>query len=160
RAVTCVPNGTDRYNRTLAKCSLGGEDLNRWMVEQGWALAFVRYSSEYVRPQQTAQEAQSGLWRGAFIAPWDWRHRNQKTEILGSYKVPLDAQKLLLPRTGAEDAPSSECVIKGNVSRNGERIYHVPGQQYYPKIEMKKRDGRRWFCTPEEAEAAGWRKAL
>jgi hypothetical protein len=130
------------------------------MVQRGWALAYVKYSLAYIRAQQAARDNRLGLWQGAFIAPWDWRHRNSQTEILGALKVPLDAQKLLLAPTGTEDAPSPECNIKGNVSSKGKRIYHVSGQYFYSRIKMDKRDGRRWFCTPEEAEAAGWRKAL
>jgi endonuclease YncB( thermonuclease family) len=97
RVVSCLPSSTDRFRRTLATCSLGAENLNRWMVEQGWALAYVKYSSAYVRAQQVAQDNQRGLWQGAFIAPWNWRHRNRRTEILGAVKVPRDAQELLLP---------------------------------------------------------------
>jgi hypothetical protein len=50
--------------------------------------------------------------------------------------------------------------IKGNVNRNGERIYHLQNQQFYARIKMDIGGGKRWFCTPEEAEAAGWRRAL
>jgi endonuclease YncB( thermonuclease family) len=42
RTISCSPNGTDAYKRTLAICSLAGEDLNAWMVQQGWALVYVR----------------------------------------------------------------------------------------------------------------------
>jgi hypothetical protein len=66
----------------------------------------------------------------------------------------------LLPRSATEGAPWAECIIKGNVNQNGERIYHVPGQEFYDKIRMDVGKGMRWFCTPEEAEAAGWRRAL
>jgi endonuclease YncB( thermonuclease family) len=159
REISCTPSGIDRYKRTLGKCRLAGEDLNAWMVEQGWALAYVKYSSLYVHAEQDARSHLGGLWRGAFIAPWDWRHRNEKTVILGAFSVPLDAQKKLLPPRCDEGAPSPECNIKGNVSHNGERIYHMPDQQFYCKIKMNGK-GKRWFCTPEEAEAAGWRRAL
>jgi endonuclease YncB( thermonuclease family) len=160
RTITCVPRGTDRDRRAIATCSLGAENLNQWIVENGWALAYVKYSSAYIPVQEIARNNQRGLWQGAFIAPWDWRHRNSKTQILGALKVPLDAQKVLLAPTGMEDAPSPECTIKGNVNSKGERIYHMPDQQHYPKIKMDKGGDRRWFCTPEEAEAAGWRRAL
>jgi endonuclease YncB( thermonuclease family) len=160
RVINCVPNGNDRYRRVLGTCSLGAENLNQWMVEQGWALAYVRYSLAYVRAEQAARANQRGLWQGAFIAPWDWRHRNKQTFILGAFKVPLDAQKLLLAPSGTEGALSPECLIKGSISRNGERIYHMPDQKFYATIDMNRNSGRRWFCTPEEAEAAGWRRSL
>src|SRR3974390_3103029 len=159
REITCTSNGLDVYNRTLARCSLAREDLNNWMVQEGWALAYVRYSMVYVQAEAEARTHQRGLWQGAFIAPWDWRHRNNKTVILGAFSVPINAQSLLLPRSASEGAPSPDCVIKGNISRNGERIYHMPNQTFYARIRMDKGGGRRWFCTPEEAEAAGWGRA-
>jgi endonuclease YncB( thermonuclease family) len=160
RAISCSPKGRDAYKRTLAICSLAGEDLNAWMVRQGWALAYVQYSSAYRKFEDDARANQRGLWRGAFIAPWDWRRRNTKTNILGAYSVPVYAQKMLLNRSATEGAPSPECTIKGNVNHNGERIYHMPDQQFYPRIRMDVGGGKRWFCTPEEAEAAGWHRAV
>lgn len=52
------------------------------------------------------------------------------------------------------------CNIKGNVSINsGERIYHVAGQEDYQATKISSQYGERWFCSEEEARAAGWRKA-
>jgi endonuclease YncB( thermonuclease family) len=158
--ISCTSSGIDAYKRTLGTCRLAGEDLNGWMVQEGWALAYVKYSSVYAHAEQDARTHQRGLWQGAFIAPWDWRHRNNKTVILGAFSVPINAQSMLLPRSATEGAPSPDCIIKGNASRNGERIYHMPDQRFYPRIRMDIGDGRRWFCTAEEAEAAGWRRAL
>lgn len=160
KKITCSSHGIDAYRRTLATCYLASEDLNGWMVQQGWALAYVQYSSAYRQVEEDARANQRGLWQGAFIAPWDWRHRNNKTVILGARRVPIDAQKILLGPPATEGAPSPECTIKGNINRNGERIYHMENQQFYARINMDKGSGKRWFCTPEEAEAAGWRRAL
>jgi endonuclease YncB( thermonuclease family) len=158
RPIDCKPTGTDRYGRTLAVCRVAGEDLNAWMVQEGWALAFVRYSTAYVKEEEKAHAAQQGLWRGAFIAPWDWRHRDKGTTILGPLSVPITAQKQLLEPFSAEGAPSHDCIIKGNVNREGERIYHMPGGNSYAKINMNV-PGKRWFCSEEEAKDAGWRPA-
>jgi hypothetical protein len=49
---------------------------------------------------------------------------------------------------------------QGNTHRNGERIYHMPNQRFYARVRMDVGGGKRWFCTPEEAEAAGWRRAF
>jgi endonuclease YncB( thermonuclease family) len=126
RSVECMSTGSDAYGRTLAVCTVAGENLNRWLVQQGWALAFVRYSTEYVRDEEIARAARRGLWSGAFIAPWDWRHRNARTVVLGATVVPISAQAQLLAPASAAAAPSPDCLIKGNVNRKGERIYFVP----------------------------------
>ena len=160
RSISCSPTGTDAYKRTLGICSLAGEDLNAWMVQQGWALAYVQYSSAYRKVEDDARIHQRGLWQGAFIAPWDWRHRNTKTVILGAFSVPINAQIVLLAPSATDGAPSPECTIKGNVNRIGERIYHMQNQKFYARIRMDKAGGKRWFCTPEEAEAAGWHRAF
>jgi endonuclease YncB( thermonuclease family) len=160
RVIACSSNGIDVYQRSLAICSLAGQNLNAWMVQEGWALAYVKYSSEYQQAEEDAHGHQRGLWRGAFIAPWDWRHKNNKTEILGALRVPISAQVLLLGPSGTDGAPSPDCTIKGNINRDGERIYHMQNQAFYARIKMDRGGGRRWFCTPEEAEAAGWRRAL
>ena len=55
-------------------------------------------------------------------------------------------------------APSPDCTIKGNVNRSGECIYHQPTSRWYAKIQMKISKGTRWFCSVEEAEAAGCRE--
>ena len=59
---------------------------------------------------------------------------------------------------GSEDA-LSDCRIKGNISLDGERIYHVPGGEWYTKTRIDEMDGERWFCSEEEARRAGWRKS-
>jgi endonuclease YncB( thermonuclease family) len=71
RPWSCELTGTDRYGRFLGTCSVDGEDIDRWLVRNGWALAFRRYSSVYVPDEDYAREHQLGLWSGAFIAPWD-----------------------------------------------------------------------------------------
>jgi hypothetical protein len=54
---------------------------------------------------------------------------------------------------------SAACLIKGNVSRSGERIYHQPWQRDYKRTAVDPKKGERWFCDEPEAEAAGWRRA-
>jgi hypothetical protein len=50
-------------------------------------------------------------------------------------------------------------VIKGNISASKVRIYHVPGQRDYCATVVNPAKGERWFCTEQEATAAGWRAA-
>ena len=73
-AVTCTIAGRDRYLRALGICyAADGTDLNGWLVRQGHALAYRRYSTKYVPQEDQAKAAQAGLWAGEFIKPWDWR---------------------------------------------------------------------------------------
>jgi hypothetical protein len=51
------------------------------------------------------------------------------------------------------------CPIKGNVSRSGGHIYHMPWQRYYARVKIDETAGERWFCDEGEAERAGWRRA-
>jgi hypothetical protein len=74
--------GTDVYKRHLGSCSVGGEDVSRWLVCNGWGLAFRRYSTAYVADEDYARVQKRGLWSGAFIAPWEWRHRSSATVVL------------------------------------------------------------------------------
>jgi endonuclease YncB( thermonuclease family) len=62
RLISCASRGGDRYGRTLAICSAGGEDLNAWMVREGLALAYVKYSREYVGDEAAAREQRKGMW--------------------------------------------------------------------------------------------------
>ncbi len=52
---------------------------------------------------------------------------------------------------------ASGCQIKGNITADGERIYHLPGGEFYRSTVISKAQGERWFCTVDEARAAGWR---
>ena len=65
RPVRCEGNERDRYGRLIAVCYLGDLDLNRWMVENGWAVAFRRYSLDYVDAEA---EAKAGLCHINFSA--------------------------------------------------------------------------------------------
>ncbi|MGA1262372.1 MAG: cold shock domain-containing protein [Prochlorothrix sp.] len=60
--------------------------------------------------------------------------------------------------TGSGQAPAG-CNVKGNVSYDsGEKLYHVPGMEDYEGTKIDPDRGERWFCSEEEAIAAGWRK--
>ena len=143
---------------SVARCEVDGEDIQKWLVRNGWALAYRAVSHDYEADEKAAREAKAGMWQGAFIAPWDWRVRNKKTAILGAIKPPENASAILLASASGPVAPSPDCTIKGNVNRSGECIYHQPTSRWYAKIQMKISKGTRWFCSVEEAEAAGCRE--
>lgn len=139
QTVTCTPRDVDENNRVVAVCRAGGEDLNGWMVRQGMALAYRRFSSNYVRQEKKAAKEKIGIWRSYFVKPWDWRR----------------GRRLSKGRVFDEGA----CMIKGNITRGGRRIYHIPGGQYYGPIRIEAANGEHWFCSEAEAREAGWRKS-
>jgi endonuclease YncB( thermonuclease family) len=73
--VTCIQRDLDRYGRVVAVCRVGPIYLNAWMVSNGWAVAYKRYSKDYVRDEQNAKATRKGMWRGEFMMPWDWRRK-------------------------------------------------------------------------------------
>ncbi|QHO72328.1 nuclease [Bradyrhizobium sp. CCBAU 051011] len=154
----CQFSGVDRYGRMLATCSTDGEDVGKWLVEEGWALAFRRYSTLYVADEDVAREAQRGLWSSSFIAPWDWRSRSRNTIVLRATSISAAASRLLTGAS-AEVAPAPGCAIKGNLRSKSACIYHLPGGRFYDGLDMTDRAARRWFCSEVEAQTAGCRRS-
>ena len=139
RVVDCEERDRDRYGRIVAVCRVDGADVNAWLAGEGWALAYRRYSANYVPQEAAAKAAGLGIWRGDFVLPWDWR------------------RGIRLQDDQAET--SRECRIKGNINRKGDRIYHVPGGASYNATRIDVSRGERWFCSEAEARTAGWRPA-
>jgi endonuclease YncB( thermonuclease family) len=71
--VTCAIEDKDRYGRLLGKCSARGENMQEWLVTNGYAIAYRAYSTAYVAAELKARKARAGVWAGEFIPPWDWR---------------------------------------------------------------------------------------
>lgn len=142
RMLRCRAIDTDRYNRIVARCFLRQQDIAAEMVRAGQAIAFRRYSLDYVGDEKSARAQKRGLWAGHAQRPQDWR--------AGHRKIRLAKAK--------QKAPSGACRIKGNISANG-HIYHMPGDRHYDRTRINTRKGERWFCSEEEARRAGWRRA-
>ncbi len=73
RPVQCEQRDTDRYGRVVAVCRVGDIDLGAWLVRRGYALAYRRYSKDYVDEEEAARKSKAGIWAGKFVPPWDWR---------------------------------------------------------------------------------------
>lgn len=149
--VACLVRGIDDYGRSLAVCTVGGLELNRTMVAQGWAVAFRRYSGDYVTDEIRAKASGVGIWKSAFVLPEDFR---QAAASAGIAPKPSHATSRL---ANVAPAPGvmGRCAIKGNRNRRGQWIYHVPGMPYYEATRAEE-----IFCTEAEARAAGYRRAI
>ncbi|MDE0412482.1 MAG: thermonuclease family protein [Gammaproteobacteria bacterium] len=140
--VACKKRARDRYGRVVAVCRVGGEDVNAWMVAEGWAFAYRKYSKRYLAEEMAAKAAKRGVWRGDVVPPWDWRRGKRLTDTGTTMKQ-----------------GSGRCKIKGNISKGGKRIYHVPSGRFYDQTRINTSRGERWFCSEAEARAAGWQRA-
>jgi len=63
----------DKFKRNIGTCYLKNQDINRWLVRSGYAIAYKRYSKKYILDEQYAKENKLGLWRGTFMEPEKWR---------------------------------------------------------------------------------------
>jgi endonuclease YncB( thermonuclease family) len=133
----CEAVDRDRYGRTVARCFVGKQDIARAMVADGLAYAYRKYSLDYDLEEKAAFVAGRGIHGFTLQSPARYR----------------------LTRTKGREAPDANCQIKGNISANGARIYHVPGQKFYERTGIQPAKGERWFCSEAQARASGWRAA-
>jgi len=137
---------TDQFGRLLRYVWLNGEMVNATLVREGYAQASayppdVKYQDFFSSLQAEASDAGRGLW--------------------GAACEPTASPTALAAAPGScEYSGTSEAVIKGNISvSSGERIYHVPGGEFFDQTVIDVSAGERWFCTEADAVAAGWRKS-
>lgn len=129
----------DKYGRLLGYVFLAdGSNFNQMMIEEGFAYEYTyhlayKYQEEFKSAQKEAEDYKKGLWADGVCT--------DKT-----------------PRV--DTSKNGECSIKGNISVEGEKIYHISSCDYYTKTVISESAGEKWFCTEQEAIDAGWRKAL
>lgn len=149
KEVRCEGDEQDIHRRLLATCFVDDLNLNREMVRQGWAVAFVRYDDRYLPEEKAAKRQRLGIWQGEFIRPTEFRNKSWS-------QAKKPAQRSSAAET--EQAPSSNCKIKGNINSKQQRIYHTPwGSRNYKRTRINTKYGERWFCSEKEALEAGWR---
>tara|TARA_B100001059_G_C17605998_1_gene462006 strand:+ start:337 stop:807 length:471 start_codon:yes stop_codon:yes gene_type:complete len=71
-----VQDRLDRYKRYIGVCFIGEVNLNQWMVRNGYAVAYKRYSKDYINDEKYTKKNKLGLWSGDFINPEKWRKLN------------------------------------------------------------------------------------
>ena len=76
--ITCNVSNVDRYKRFIAECYKDETNINKWMVSNGYAVAYRKYSRKYVHQENIAKKEKLGLWSGIFEMPWDYRKGNKK----------------------------------------------------------------------------------
>jgi hypothetical protein len=123
-------------------------------VGQGWALNLQAAKGRFTIDEEDARAAHSGLWKGCFVAPQDFRRWDKHSAKLLGANCPSDARDKLFPE---EASMPSGCEIKAHYALRAwpyAGIYHLPSCGSYRRTKAK-----RWFCTEEAAREAGFRKA-
>ena len=69
----CISEGKDTYKRTLAECFVNGESLSKFLVQSGYAFAYRKYSTKFVKDEEFAKANKLGMWAMTFKYPWNYR---------------------------------------------------------------------------------------
>jgi endonuclease YncB( thermonuclease family) len=147
----CVSQETDAYGRAVAKCRTSGVDVGDALVASGWATAFRRYGDDYVAAEARARASRAGIWQWEFQSPEDFR-ASQQASAEQPRRTRAAPSARAAPRRFERDGM---CLIKGNHSRRGDWIYHLPGMPYYDDTRAEA-----YFCTEAQAQAAGYGRAI
>jgi endonuclease YncB( thermonuclease family) len=166
RAVRCDDLGPDKTfkKRHIGLCTAEGDtlSLNQQLVREGFALSaepFVK--GQFKDDAAVAKDDSKGIWKGCFVAPQEYRLGKKDGALLGG-SCRADRDKEIRAALFPEDLTMPpNCSIKakfavrarvtGNVG-----IYHLRGCPSY--AAMTKPD--RWFCSEDDAQASGFRKAF
>ncbi len=135
RKIACELSNPDKGLISLAHCRAGDIDIAAELVKEGHVFASEGYFRTYGSEEEAARAAKLGLWQGQNERPSIWRARM------------WDEAK--------RSAPDG-CPIKGFV-RSQSRIYAMPWSEDYDQRNIKTVKGERWFCSEDEARAAGFR---
>jgi endonuclease YncB( thermonuclease family) len=165
RQVRCEDLGIDPTSkkRHLGACRIEGEtsNLSQLMVRQGFALnvepsATGRFKTDEAR----AREDRQGLWKGCFVAPQEFRIGRKDGALQGG-SCRADRDREIRAALFPDDLVMPPgCSIKGKFAVRARvtgnvGIYHLQACRGYPPLT----NPDRWFCSEEDAQAAGFRKA-
>ena len=74
--ISCTDEGKDFYGRVLGECFVNGESLSAFLVREGFAFAYRKYSNKYIEDEEYAKFNKLGMWSMEFQYPWDYRKNN------------------------------------------------------------------------------------
>ena len=75
KVITCKILDIDRYKRYIGECYKRNLNLNSWLVSNGHAVAYRKYSKKYVSDEINAKNKKLGIWQGKFEMPWEYRRK-------------------------------------------------------------------------------------
>ena len=135
--ITCAGSSVDERGRKIARCRIGDEDLAEALVRGGHVFAQTGLFTKYGTVEAEAKSRKVGLWAGEVERPAAW-----KTRLLE------EARKR---------APNN-CPVKGVRLASGLH-YVMPWDDGYSRTQVRTSRGERWFCSEDDARAAGYQPA-
>ena len=165
KQVRCDDIGVDptTKKRRLGVCKIEGDptSLSQLLVRQGFALNVEASATGRFKPDEAAaKDNRQGLWKGCFVAPREFRVGKSDGALLGG-ACPADRDKQIREALFPQDiAMPSGCNIKGKYAVRARvtgnvGIYHLQACRSYPGLG----NPDRWFCSEDDAQAAGFRRA-
>ncbi len=137
RTVSCSLSGSDGAGRALGHCTVGQTDVAGELVRQGYVFAERGLLARYAGDEREARAAKAGLWAGEVERPAEFRAK--------------------LWEEAKRRAPDG-CPIKGQITSSA-RVYVLPWSPDYERARVQTTRGERWFCSEQEAVAAGFKSA-
>ncbi|WP_460467823.1 thermonuclease family protein [Calidifontibacter terrae] len=157
----------DKYGRLIRYVVLpDGRDVSQELIAGGFGREYT-YDAAYAKQgtfrsaQSQAQSAKRGLWGSCSYAA---AFKPPSTSTAPTTSAPKPSPPVIAaptpPAKSTKPAQvAGQCLIKGNISKSGEKIYHVPGQRHYADTVITPSKGERMFCSEQEAQNAGWRRS-
>ena len=151
----------DRYGRTLAYVYReDGQSLNKALLYASLAKVSLyqpndKHYEEYKAIEREVRPKGKGIWAD-IEAAYPGKPKEVKQQEQQNKSTQTTSTTKQISNT---ESSSQKPLIKGNINREGEKIYHIPGQRDYDKTIIDTSKGERWFYSEEEAVAAGWRRA-
>ncbi|NOT71433.1 MAG: thermonuclease family protein [Hyphomicrobium sp.] len=135
KSVACTRSGETDSGVVLAACSIDGTDVADALVRHGHVFAASGLLATYGSAESEAKETKLGIWQGETVRPSEWRDQIWQE---------------------AKRAAPEGCPIKGTV-RATDRSYAMPWSNGYEGAKVRTVKGDRWFCSEDEARAAGFK---
>ena len=146
--------------RRVGLCIVDGEsnNLSQLLVQKGFALADAK--GKLKPDEMVAKDDKRGLWRGCFATPADFRLWKKDAALMGGACRADRDEQIRSVLFSADPVMPPGCTIKGKFAVRARvtgnvGIYHLQGCRSYPGLN----NSERWFCSEDDAQAAGFRKA-
>ncbi|MBB1091600.1 thermonuclease family protein [Rhodopseudomonas palustris] len=161
RAVACRDLGPDPVfkGRRIGACTIAGDNLSQQLVKAGLALS-ADPKGRFAADEAKAKADRVALWKGCFVAPQSFRQWNKTAPLLGA-ACRDDRQAEMLDVMFPDMPPMPDgCNIKGKLAKRARitgnvGVYQLQGCPSYASLAKP----NRWFCSEDDARAAGFRKA-